>query len=41
MDDGFLQELGNTVCCVSYGAKRGRKGSIDGFITSIRTSAVV
>ena len=41
MDDGFLQELGNTMCGVSYGAKRGRKGSIDGFITSTRTSAAV
>jgi len=40
-DDGFLQELGNTVCCVSYGAKGGRKGSVDGFITSIQTSTAV
>ena len=41
MDDGFLQELGNTVFCVSYGAKGGRKGNIDRFITSIRTSATM
>ena len=41
MDDGFLQELGNTVCWVSYRAKRGRKGSIDGFITSTHTSTAV
>ena len=41
MDDGFLQELGNTVCCVSYWAKGGRKGSVDGFITWIRTSTAV
>ena len=41
MDDGFLQELSNTVCGVSYGEKRGRKGSIDGFITLTRTSVAV
>ena len=41
MNDGFLQELGNTVCCVSYRAKRGRKGNVDRFITSIQTSATV
>jgi hypothetical protein len=35
--DSFLQEFGNTMCGVSYGAKRGRKGSVDGFITSTRT----
>ena len=34
MNDGFLRELGNTVCCVSYRAKRGRKGNVDRFITS-------
>ena len=41
LDDGFLQELSNTVCGVRYGAKKGRKGSIDGFITLTRTSVAV